>query len=131
MRTHDHILSSGIALAFILGFVLMPAGLSPVRAQPSTGSNYHTQTMNFDLWCQQEANLPPDRCDKRLPGDEKVFEDYRAKIEQYEIPYLQRKNEEAHINRVILHNDPIDNPLQNDPARQRQDPYQPPLHSPP
>lgn len=114
-----------------LGTFLGAASLSTVQAQPSTGSNYHTQTMNYDLWCQQEAGLPPDRCDKRLPEDEKVFEAYRAKVEQYEIPYLQRKNDEARINRVILHNDPIDNPLNNDPSRQRQDPYQPPLHSPP
>ena len=47
--------------------------------------------MNFDLWCQEQAHLPPDRCDKRMPEDEKTFEAYRAKIEQYEIPYLQQK----------------------------------------
>jgi hypothetical protein len=105
--------------------------LAAAQAQPSPGSNYNVQTMNFDLWCQQEAELPAERCDKRLPQDEQVFEAYRAKVEAYEIPYLQRRNEEAHINRVLLHNDPIDNPLESDPARQRQDPYQPPLHSPP
>ena len=102
-----------------------------VQAQPSTGSNYNVQTMNFDLWCQEQAHLPPERCDKRLPADNETFEAYRAKVEAYEIPYLQRKNEEAHINRVLLHNDPIDNPLKNDPARQRQDPNQPTIHSPP
>ncbi|MBN9587846.1 MAG: hypothetical protein BGN85_05050 [Alphaproteobacteria bacterium 64-11] len=111
-----------------LGVLLVSAG---AEAQPSPGSNYNVQTMNFDLWCQEEAGLPPDRCDKRLPKDEEVFEAYRAKVEAYEIPYLQRRNEEARINRVLLHNDPIDNPLKNDPARQRQDPNQPPLHSPP
>ena len=84
-----------------------------------------------DLWCQEQAHLPPERCDKRLPADNEAFETYRAKVEAYEIPYLQRKNEEAHINRVLLHNDPIDNPLKNDPARQRQDPNQPTIHSPP
>jgi hypothetical protein len=100
-------------------------------AQPSTGSNYNVQTMNFDLWCQQQAELPAERCDKRLPQDEEVFQAYRSKVEAYEIPYLQRRNEEARINRVLLHNDPIDNPLKNDPLRQRQDPNQPPIHSPP
>ena len=109
----------------------MLAAVCPAQAQPSTGSNYNVQTMNFDLWCQEQAHLPPERCDKRLPADNEAFETYRAKVEAYEIPYLQRKNEEAHINRVLLHNDPIDNPLKNDPARQRQDPNQPTIHSPP
>jgi hypothetical protein len=114
---------SGAALGLMAG--------GSAQAQPSTGSNYNVQTMNFDLWCQQQAALPPERCDKRLPEDEKTFEAYRNKIEAYEIPYLQRKNEEAHINRVLMHNDPIDNPLKNDPARQRQDPNQPLIHSSP
>jgi hypothetical protein len=111
-----------------LGLLLaMPVAL----AQPSPGSNYNVQTMNFDLWCQQQAELPAERCDKRLPQDEEVFQAYRSKVEAYEIPYLQRRNEEARINRVLLHNDPIDNPLKSDPLRQRQDPNQPPIHSPP
>lgn len=117
------------AALMLTGSVL--AGTDSARAQPSGGANYDVQTMNFDLWCQQQAGLPPERCDRRLPEDDKKFEAYRAKVEQYEIPYLQRRNEEARINRVLLHNDPIDNPLKNDPARIRQDPYQPPIHSPP
>ena len=94
----------------VFGIALGAAGLCPAIAQTSPGSNYHTQTMNYDLWCQQQAGLPAERCDKRLPQDVKTFEAYRAKVERYEIPYLQRKDEEAHINRMLLHNDPIDNP---------------------
>jgi hypothetical protein len=75
-------------------------------------TRYDLQEMNFDLWCQEEQNLPPDRCDKRLPVDETAFEAYRSKIEKYEIPYLQHKEDEEQFNRVILHNDPIDHPTE-------------------
>lgn len=94
----------------VLGLVLGAAGLCPAAAQPSTGANFNTQTMNFDLWCQRQAELPAERCDKRLPQDVKTFEAYRTKVERYEIPYLQRKNQEEHINRTLLNSDPIDNP---------------------
>jgi hypothetical protein len=75
-------------------------------------TRYDLQEMNFDLWCQEEQQLPPERCDKRLPADETAFEAYRSKIEKYEIPYLQRKEDEQQFNRVILHNDPVDHPTE-------------------
>ena len=107
---------------FLLAAALTLAGAQNALAQ--TGKNYDVKTMNFDLWCQEEAQLPADRCDKRLPADEQTFEAYRDKIERYEIPYLQQKSNDADIDRNILHNDPVDNPLQNDnlAAAQRQDP---------
>jgi len=70
--------------------------------------NFDVQPMNFDLWCQGPAHIAPDRCDKRLPEDNDAFEAYRAKIEAYEIPYLQQKNRDARIETEILHNDPTD-----------------------
>jgi hypothetical protein len=76
--------------------------------------------MNFDLWCQEEQHLPPERCDKRLPADDAAFSAYRAKIEEYEIPYLQNKENEQQFNRVILHSDALDHPTQpNQPQTQR------------
>ena len=105
--------------------------LASTQAIAQTGRNYDVKTMNFDLWCQEEAQLPAERCDKRLPDDEATFEAYRNKIERYEIPYLQQKSNEADFDRNVLHNDPVDNPLQNDPAAQRQDPNQPPNKPPP
>jgi len=105
--------------------------LASTQAIAQTGRNYDVKTMNFDLWCQEEAQLPAERCDKRLPADEQTFEAYRDKIERYEIPYLQQKSNEADFDRNVLHNDPVDNPLQNDPAAQRQDPNQPPNKPPP
>jgi hypothetical protein len=68
--------------------------------------------MNFDMWCQQEANLPPARCDKRLPEDDARFDAYRKKIEDYEVPYLQQRQQKEQLNEVILHNDPVDHPTE-------------------
>ena len=81
------------------------------RADAQT-TRYDLQEMNFDLWCQEEQHLPPERCDKRLPADDQAFEAYRDKIEKYEIPYLQKKEDDQQFNRVILHNDPVDHPTE-------------------
>src|SRR3984957_710151 len=90
------------------------------------GQNYDVKTMNFDLWCQEQQHLDPDRCDKRLPGDEKDFEAYRATIEHYEIPYLQEKQNDVALDRNILRNDTIVNAISQDPHTQtlQQQPFQ-------
>ena len=71
---------------------------------------YDVKTMNFDLWCQEQAKLPATRCDKRLPEDEAQFNEFRSKIEKYEISHLQDKDREATFDSRVLHNDPIDEP---------------------
>jgi hypothetical protein len=104
---------------------LLAAFFSPaVSAQ--TGKNYNVKTMNFDLWCQEQAHLPAARCDKRSPEDEKTFEAYRAQIERFEVPYLQERQQELSINRDIMHNDPVDNPVHQSPQQQTQDPNRQP-----
>lgn len=82
------------------------------------GANYPVKTINFDLWCQEQQHLAPERCDKRAPDDEKDFEAYRAKIEQYEIPYLQQKQNDIALDRNILNKDPVDNPIAPDSQTQ-------------
>jgi hypothetical protein len=82
------------------------------------GANYAVKTMNFDLWCQEQQHLAPDRCDKRTPDDEKDFDAYRAKIEQYEIPYLQQKQNDIALDNNILNKDPVDNPISSDSQTQ-------------
>lgn len=103
-------------------FAMLAVTALPLAAAAQNGRNYNVQTMNFDLWCQEDQQLPPDRCDKRLPEDEKKFEAYRSTVERYEIPYLQRKNNELSLDRDILHNDPVDNPTRQDPLAQQQAP---------
>jgi len=95
-----------VAIAAAAAMVALSAESPPGR--------YDVKTMNFDLWCQETANLPPDRCDKRLPEDEKAFESYRAKVEKYEIPYLQRKQDEERLNQTIIHDQPLENPIDRD-----------------
>ncbi len=68
--------------------------------------------MNFDMWCQEQRHLPPERCDKRLPQDDARFDAYRSKIESYEMVNLQHRRVERRLNRTILHYDPVDNPAQ-------------------
>lgn len=92
-------------LAFAFGLVAFAA-----RAQTSAPTNYDIKDMNFDMWCQEEQHWSPDRCDQRLPADEQAFEQYRAKIEKYELPYLQERDKRQDLDRNILHNDPVDHP---------------------
>jgi hypothetical protein len=81
------------------------------------GSRYDVQNMNFDMWCQEEQHLAPDRCDKRLPADDAAFNAYRDKIERFEIPYLQEQDRRLKLSTGILHNDPVDHP--NQPSQPR------------
>ena len=79
------------------------------------GANYAVKTMNFDLWCQEQQHLAPERCDKRLAADELEFNKWRSAIERYEVPYLQQKQNEIALDRNILHKDPVDNPSVREP----------------
>ena len=80
------------------------------QSASAQGANYSVQTMNFDMWCQEQQHLAPERCDKRLPEDDAAFTAFRAKIEAYEIPYLEDKKKKINLNNNILHNDPTVTP---------------------
>ena len=105
---------------------MLAIGSFAAAAYAQTGRNYDVKTMNFDLWCQETAHLPADRCDKRTDADEKTFEDYRAQIERYEVPYLQQQQNDLTLNRDIIHNDPVDNPITKDPQAQQGAPNEQP-----
>lgn len=122
---------SGAFVSLTFVSLTLALGLLAFGASAQTGQNYDVKTMNFDMWCQEQAHLPADRCDKRTPEDEKTFEDYRAKIERYEVPYLQEQQRDLAIHRDVMQNDPVDNPLSQDPGAQTQDPNrQPPKPAP-
>ena len=93
--------------------------------------NYRVQEMNFDLWCQEQAGLPAERCDKRTAQDEATFEAYRAKVEAYEIPYLQQKQNAARLDTDILRNAPVDRPISKNPTPDRPDLNSPSTTEPP
>jgi hypothetical protein len=108
-RMNRIVLAAAMAIACVL----------PAVAQRT---NYPVKEMNFDLWCQEEAGLPPERCDKRTDQDNAAFEAYRSKVEAYEIPYLQQRDKNVVIDRDIIRGDPVDNPIDKDPAQQSQNP---------
>jgi hypothetical protein len=91
-----------------LGFAI---AMIAARAD-AQATSYPLAEINFDMWCQETQHLPPDRCDKRLPKDDADFEAFIAKYEKYEIPYLQRRDDAIEFNKVILHNDPVDHPVE-------------------
>ncbi|HEX4370337.1 MAG TPA: hypothetical protein VH019_03235 [Rhizomicrobium sp.] len=109
-----------IRLSALASLTLLASG-----AFAQTGQNYDVKTMNFDMWCQEQAHLPADRCDKRSAEDEKTFEDYRSKIERYEVPYLQQQQRDLAVRRDVMQHDPVDNPVGQDPQAQTQDPNRP------
>jgi hypothetical protein len=96
------------------------AAISPAVAQ--SAPNPASETMNFDLWCQEQKTLPPERCDKHTPEDESAFEAYRTKIEHYEIPRGSAQYNQGRVNRDIMNADPVDNPQKNNLGPQQQYP---------
>jgi len=101
---------------------LLLAGAAILLVLPAQAQNTRldVKTLNFDMWCQETARLDPDRCDKRTPQDEKAFESYRDKIEKYEVPYLKRREGEQLLDQNVLHNDPVDNPVDKNYSAQTQ-----------
>ena len=100
---------AGMKRLCVLAFAASVLAGGPVGAQ-SAGGPLPLTEMNFDMWCQEHENLPPERCDKRLPADDARFDAYRKKIEDYEVPYLEQREQNENLNTVIFHNDPVDHP---------------------
>jgi hypothetical protein len=115
-RRMQHRILVGALIAAVAGF----AAISPTAAQPA--SNPASRTMNFDLWCQGEASLPAERCDKHTPEDESAFEAYRTKVERYEIPRSSAQYDQGRVNRDIMNADPVDNPQKGNLGAQQQYP---------
>ena len=84
--------------------------------------DYGLVAMNFDLWCQEQAGLPAERCDKRIAADEKAFEDFQQQLGPYEARNLRQAQQEQWLDRDFLDNDPIDNPSAQNPLAAMQSP---------
>lgn len=93
------------------------------------GGRYALHEINFDMWCQEERHLAPERCDKRLPQDDADYQAYVSKIESYEVQYLQEQRRDVNIDRTIVHDDPIDHPIQ--PSAPQVNQVDPPPDAPP
>jgi hypothetical protein len=121
-----HRVSIGVLLATAASLTVVS-----VPADAQRNGNLPVQEMNFDLWCQEQAGLPAERCDKRTAQDEAAFEAYRAKVEAYEIPYLRQKQDAARLDTDILRNDPVDRPISKNPTPDRPDLNSPSTTVPP
>jgi hypothetical protein len=111
----NHVFKSALIVA-AAGLVMV----DPAAAQSS--ANRDLKTMNFDLWCQEHAALPPERCDSRTPEDESAFETYQTALEHYDTPYRSAQYDQGRVNRDIMNDDPIDNPQKDTLGVQRQYP---------
>jgi len=109
----------------IVAALALGAALAPAFSQ-QMGRNYNVKTMNFDLWCQETQRWPADRCDRRAAADYAAFEEFRTQVERYEVPFLQQQQRDLAISRDLLNNNPVSNPLSQDPQRQAQTPTQQP-----
>jgi hypothetical protein len=91
-------------------FGLVALGIAYALPASAQEPRYDPQELNFDLWCQEQAKVPPRRCDRRTASDEKAYNAYRDRIDRFQIPYLQEKKREDQIDRSIMNSDPVDNP---------------------
>jgi hypothetical protein len=111
-------------------FAAVATATLAVRAEAQDGGGrYPLHEINFDMWCQEEKHLPPDRCDKRLPQDDADYQAYVSKIEGYEVQYLQEQRRDVNLERDIIHDDPIDHPVQ--PSAPQVNQVDPPPDAPP
>ena len=111
-------------------FIAAATAVFAARAEAQDGGGrYALHEVNFDMWCQEERHLPPDRCDKRLAQDDADYQAYVAKIEGYEVQYLQEQRRDVNIDRTIVHDDPIDHPIQ--PSAPQVNQVDPPPDAPP
>jgi hypothetical protein len=99
------------ALFFVALLIGTAAG-----GQSASARDYGLVAMNFDLWCQEEAHLPADRCDQRTASDEKAFEEFQLALGPYEARNLREAQQEQWLDREFLDNDPIDNPSVRKPV---------------
>jgi hypothetical protein len=99
---------------FLAGAV-MAFVASEVCAQQSTRQHLHV--MSFDLWCQENQNLPPKRCDKRLPQDDAAYQDYVNLMEHYETQQLNGESQDRRLERNILRSDPSADPAGTPPTQ--------------
>jgi hypothetical protein len=97
---------------FLAGAAVLAVVASAAQAQRS-----HVHEVSFDVWCQEYANLPHKRCDKRLPEDDAAYQDYLNRTETYETQRLNNEAQDRQIQRSVLRNDPSANPAGTPPTQ--------------
>jgi hypothetical protein len=75
---------------------------------------YSVKTLSFDRWCIEEQRYPSSRCDRRLAADVAAFEDYRARVERYDLEYEMERTREYEFERDVLKRDHSQQPAPPD-----------------
>ena len=115
VRPFRGLFGGGLPLPSRAPAVVLLLGLLVGAAGPASARDHALDTMNFDLWCQEEANLPARQCDQRTATDEKAFEDFQQELDPYEAQQLRQAQRDQWLDQDFLDNDPIDNPQMRDP----------------
>ena len=90
-------------LVLVLAALPLLATAEPLTTTPPL--TYNIKTLSFDRWCQDEQHYPTSRCDQRLSGDVVAFEDYRARVERYDLQYEKDRTKEHEFERDMLRHD--------------------------
>lgn len=92
--------------------------LSLVPQVAAAQASYDVQVLSFTTWCL-EKRYDAERCDARNADDVAAFEDYRATVERYELPYLKRMEEERELQTRVLEHDSSERPFGPDTRGRR------------
>jgi hypothetical protein len=111
-------------IGFVICAILASGGAAVAQQAPAAQQipARDDNTLNFDLWCQEQARLPAARCDKRTQEDESSFETHLKTLDHYELPSRSTQYDQGRVNRDIMNADPIDNPSKENLGGQRQYP---------
>ena len=94
--------------AALLVLVLAALPLLAV-AQPANNialpQTYNVKTLSFDRWCREEQRYPTSRCDARLHADMMAFEDYRTRVERYDLQFEKDRTKAHEFERDVLRHD--------------------------
>ena len=93
-----------VMLTLVLAALPLLATAQPANnvALPQT---YNIKTLSFDRWCIEEQRYPASRCDARLQGDVVAFEDYRARVERYDLQFEKDRTKEHEFEKNMLKHD--------------------------
>jgi hypothetical protein len=63
--------------------------------------SFDPQPMNFDLWCQETVRYSTERCNQRLAGDVREFEEFRSIIERFELETFMEERRDAETQKQV------------------------------
>jgi len=97
-------MNRAVSLALALAALPLLATAEPINTS-APALSYNIKTLSFDRWCQDEQHYPASRCEQRLSGDVVAFEDYRTRVERYDLQYEKDRTKQSDFERDVLRHD--------------------------